>query len=280
MTGVRQGAMTGGQAIAAAAAALMGQRLADWRAVAGGDLSAVVRLRLAGGATAIAKTGPDPGAEAAMLAAIRAAGVPAPRVLAASDRVLVLEELPDRGGLDATGWRDLGRALRRLHAARGAGYGWPDDYAFGAVAIRNAPCGSWPEFWADRRLLPELAALPAAAARRLEALARDLPNRLPAHPAPALLHGDLWAGNVLADGGALSGLIDPACYHGHGEVDLAMLHLFGGPGAEFVESCGASEPGAAERRAIYQLWPAIVHMRLFGAGYGGMLDRLLIRAVV
>lgn len=272
--------MSGERAIAEAAAALLGQPLVDWRAVAGGDLSAVLRLRLADGVTAIAKTGPDPRGEAAMLAAIRAAGVPAPQVLAASDRVLVLEELSDRGGLGPGGWRDLGRALHRLHAAEGAGYGWPGDYAFGAVAIRNAPCDSWPEFWAHRRLLPELAALPADAARRLEALAHDLPNRLPVRPAPALLHGDLWAGNVLADGGALSGLIDPACYYGHGEVDLAMLHLFGGPGAEFAEGYGALEAGAGERLAIYQLWPAIVHVRLFGVGYVGMLDRLLSRAGV
>ena len=44
--------------------------------------------------------------------------------------------------------------------------------------------------------------------------------------APARLHGDLWAGNLLwtADGGVL---IDPAAHGGHRETDLAMLALFG-----------------------------------------------------
>lgn len=273
-TGMRSGE------IAEAGARLLGAALADCRAVAGGDLSAVVWLRLATGDTAIAKTGPDPRAEAAMLDAIRTAGVPAPQVLAVSDRVLVLEELPDRGGLDDAGWRELGVALRCLHGAEGEDYGWPVDYAFGAVAIRNAPGADWPSFWAEQRLLSEVAAMPAGFARRLEALARDLPNRLPARPAPALLHGDLWAGNLLAADGRLSGQIDPACYFGHGEVDLAMLHLFGSPGAGFAAGYGALDPGAAERRAIYQLWPAIVHLRLFGAGYAGMLDRLLVTAGV
>jgi fructosamine-3-kinase len=112
-------------------------------------------------------------------------------------------------------------------------------------------------------------------ARRVEALAADLHNRLPARPAPALLHGDLWGGNILAAGDRVSGLIDPACYYGHAEVDLAMLGLFDQPGAAFTEAYGAPEPGHDERSAIYRLWPALVHLRLFGPGYRPMVDRLL-----
>ena len=36
-------------------------------------------------------------------------------------------------------------------------------------------------------------------------------------------------------------------------------------------------PGWRERRAAYQLFPALVHLRLFGAGYAGMVERLLSR---
>ncbi|WP_212525027.1 fructosamine kinase family protein [Actibacterium sp. MT2.3-13A] len=267
--------MTAGR-IAEEGARLLGEGLAGWRALAGGDLSRVVRARLSSGREAIFKTGPAPRVEAEMLRAIRAAGVPAPEVLGASARVLALEALADAGGLRGAGWEALGAAVRRLHGATGAGYGWPEDYAFGAVAIRNAPCDDWPGFWAERRLLTEAGALPPEFSRRLERLARALPERLPARPAPALLHGDLWAGNVLAaPGGGLSGLIDPASSYGHGEVDLAMLHLFGSPGTGFAAGYGAADPGVAERRPIYQLWPAIVHVRLFGAGYLGLLDRLL-----
>jgi len=46
--------------------------------------------------------------------------------------------------------------------------------------------------------------------------------------APALLHGDLWAGNVLTHGDRLTALLDPALYRGHPEVDLAFATMFGG----------------------------------------------------
>jgi fructosamine-3-kinase len=79
----------------------------------------------------------------------------------------------------------------------------------------------------------------------------------------------------LVEQGGLAALIDPACYHGHAEVDLAMLTLFDSPGDSFREAYGELEPGWAERRPIYQLFPALVHMRLFGRNYAGLLDRLL-----
>ena len=266
--------------LATSAAHLLGAELADWQVAGGGDLNLVVRLRLTDGTEAVAKAASDPRAEAAMLTAIRAAEVPAPAVRAVNADLLVLEAMEDSGGLSAEGWRELGAALRRLHTVPGIAYGWDRDYAFGKVVIHNAPCDTWPAFWAERRLLSETSALPSGLARRLERLARDLPNRLPVSPPPVLLHGDLWSGNVLATDGHLSALIDPACYCGDGEVDLAMLALFGSPGAAFAEGYGPLPLGAAERQPIYQLWPAIVHLRLFGGGYAGPLDRLLKQAGV
>ncbi|WP_337588228.1 fructosamine kinase family protein [Thioclava atlantica] len=263
------------------AAVLLGESVIRAQVLAGGDLSPVVSLSLTDGREVVAKGGPFPRIEGAMLQALSGAGAPVPRVLAVSERILVLERLAEGGGLAGSGWAELGTMLRALHSAPGAGevapYGWAEDYAFGSVAIPNAPLASWPDFWAERRLRPSLPALPSGLAHRVERVAADLRDRLPDRPFPALLHGDLWVGNVLASQGRLSGLIDPACYYGDAEVDLAMLHLFGAPGPSFKQAYGALEPGWEERRAVYQLWPALVHVRLFGAGYHGMLAGLLNR---
>ena len=259
-------------ALARRAAALLGGNLAQARTLPGGDLSECVLIRLADGREAVAKSGPAPRIEAAMLAAIHGSGAPAPAVLACDDAVLVLERLPDAG---APAPAELGRAVARLHAASGARYGWHVDYAFGPVTIENARHDDWPAFWGTRRLLCHAGHVPGPLMRRLETLAADLGNRLPARPRPALLHGDLWGGNVLSDGTRVTGLIDPACTHGHVEVDLAMLTLFGRPGPGFREAYGPPEPGEAERAAIYKLWPALVHLRLFRAGYRGMVEGFL-----
>ena len=260
--------------LAGAAAGLLGVAVTGAERLHGGDLSDVLRLHLADGRTAVAKSGPLARGEAEMLRAIAAAGAPAPEVLAAGDGVLVLEDLGRDEGPGAA-WADLGAALRRLHGSLGTGYGWPADHALGPVAIPNAPAPDWPAFWAERRLLPNCRHIAPDLARRVEALARRLPELLPADPPPSLLHGDLWSGNVMARGGRVTGLIDPACCFGDAEVDLAMLSLFGRPGPAFRRAYGATRPGAETRRPIYQLWPALVHLRLFGAGYRGLVERCL-----
>jgi fructosamine-3-kinase len=66
----------------------------------------------------------------------------------------------------------------------------------------------------------------------------------------------------LVAGDRVSGLIDPACYHGHTEVDLAMLAMFDQPDAAFYEAYGLLEPGHDERTAIYRLWPDTEKARL------------------
>jgi fructosamine-3-kinase len=51
--------------------------------------------------------------------------------------------------------------------------------------------------------------------------------------------------------------------------------LFDSPPDPFWSAYGALEPGWRERSPIYQLFPALVHLRLFGAGYAAMVGRLL-----
>ncbi|MEW2914890.1 fructosamine kinase family protein [Leisingera sp. JC11] len=248
---------------------LLGAEVAHARPLHGGDLSEVRLLTLSDGRQAVAKTGPLVAAEAAMLRAIRDAGAPAPEVLGVAGPVLLMDALEETAA-GAEGWQALGHSLRQLHSVTGPHYGWAEDYAFGGVEIPNAPLENWVEFWASRRLLASPDALPRDLRQRVEALCLRLPELLPAAPPAALLHGDLWSGNVLFSGPAAY-LIDPACYWGHGEVDLAMLHLFGAPPAAFHDAYGEPEPGYEARRAIYQLWPALVHLRLFGSGYRSMV---------
>ena len=243
----------------------------------------VLRLAFSDGRSVVAKGGASPPREAEMLRALTAAGAPTPTVLAVDERVLVLEACPADGALEGV-WGDLGEVLARLHGDASAGasagapadgrYGWPEDDDFGPLPIPNAWSDDWPAFWGERRLLAHIERLPPDVARRLAVLASDLPGRLPAQPCAALVHGDLWSGNVLVSGGRVSALIDPAAYVGHAEVDLAMLTLFASPDRRFFDAYRPA-PDWSQRRPIYQLWHALVHLQLFGEGYRGLVERLL-----
>ena len=245
--------------------------------LAGGDLAGAVRIRLSDGRELVAKEGPFVSREARMLEAIRETGAPAPAVIGVRDELLLIELLPSEGRPTGAAWASLAEALERLHGATGEAYGWSEDYAFGHVGIPNEKSQSWPEFWAQNRLLNNCPYIPPTLARRVELLCAGLADRLPENPRASLLHGDLWGGNILVSQDRVSGLIDPACYYGDREVDFAMLSLFDHPPAEFFEQADL-EPGWRERREIYRLWPLLVHLRLFGHSYrasvSGCLDRL------
>ena len=241
----------------------------------GGDLSEVLLVPRPDAGPAVAKGGPAAGTEAQMLRALAEAGVPVPAVEAEYGDVLLIEHVEADEAFTPRAWADVGARVRAMHAHLGESYGWPVDYAFGSVRLDNRPGDDWPRFWGEQRLVETAALLDRPWRERVEKLAGRIGELLPARPPAALLHGDLWAGNMLVKDGRLAALIDPACYYGDAEVDLAMICLFGRPDASFWDAYGPLEPGWRERRTVYQLFPALVHLRLFGASYGALADRLL-----
>ena len=243
--------------------------------LAGGDLSEVARVRRSGGQLSVAKANASSATEAGMLRAIAATGVPAPMVEGEYDDLLLLEYVDNDGLFSARTWSDIGQQIARLHGKTGEHFGWPVDFSIGTVQLDNREGRNWPRFWGEQRLASAVSVLDRPWRERVGRLIANLDDHLPASPTPSLLHGDLWSGNMLVREGQLAALIDPACYYGHKEVDLAMICLFGVPEENFWENYGALDPGWRQRRPIYQLFPGLVHMRLFGTVYAPLVDRLL-----
>ena len=73
-------------------------------------------------------------------------------------------------------------------------------------------------------------------------------------------------------------LIDPAIYFGSREMDIAMTQLFGGFDNSFLEhydNVFPLEPGYKERLDLYNLYPLLVHVNLFGGAYAGQVASTL-----
>jgi fructosamine-3-kinase len=241
------------------------------RTLAGGDVAQVWLEELADGRQVVRKHTPyDATLEAEGLHVLGDAGLHVPEVLAVDASTLVLEHVAAAPDLEA-----LGAELAGAHRRRGQRFGWHRDNVIGPLPQPNPACDSWLELYVEHRLLPYVGDLPAALADRLRRACEEvLPRVLDHDPVPSLVHGDLWAGNVLDE----RVVIDPAVHHGDRELDLAMLDLFGGVPPELQAGYDAVWPlqdGWRRRRPAQQLYHLLVHVRLFGAGYhGAVADRL------
>jgi fructosamine-3-kinase len=106
-----------------------------------------------------------------------------------------------------------------------------------------------------------------------------LPRWLDDGSPPSLVHGDMWTGNVLCKGGRIAAFIDPAVYYADAEIELAFSTLFGTFGEAFFDRYREHrplQPGFFEaRRDLYNLYPLLVHVRLFGGSYVGSVERTL-----
>jgi fructosamine-3-kinase len=230
----------------------------------------------------VIKTSPrvDLRIEARMLAVLAAVpGIPVPRVYTSTRSELVLEDLPGTSSFSQTAQRHGAELLADLHANldHKGRYGLDFDNLIGPLPQPNGWLASWVEFFRDRRLLSmtgEAAregAIPSQLASELERLGARLGDLIPEDPPSSLLHGDLWSGNILAEGDRITGLLDPSVYHGHAEMELAFITLFSTFGDAFFtryhELRPIDPPFWETRRGIYNLYPLLVHARLFGGHY-------------
>ena len=290
--------------LGAAVGAALGGRVAAARSLAGGDINQAYEVQLDDGRRVFVKSNQRSprgmfAAEARGLAWLAEAGaLRVPRVLAASEpdggaQFLALELVGSAAPAGDFAER-LGRGLAALHRHGAPRFGLDHDNFVGRLPQDNRAASStsstpatWPEFYRTRRLEAQLrrAVDGGLASSRLRAgfdrLFAALPDLVGPDEPPSRLHGDLWGGNLLVDEAGAPCLIDPAVYGGHREIDLAMMRLFGGFGARVFDAYDEAwplAPGHEERVGLYQLYPLMVHVNLFGGGYvqsvESALDRL------
>ncbi len=258
----------------------------------GGCIGQVAHVRLADGRDLVAKyddgRAPKLDIEGYMLRYLADhSQLPVPTVLVDLPHLLLMSYERGESRFSAEAQHHAADLLADLHAITAPQFGLERDTLIGGLPQPNTPTDSWLDFFRDQRLIymanegVRVGRLPASLRTRLGRLCNHLDRWLVEPKQPSLIHGDVWTTNVLASNGTSTAFLDPAVYYADPEIELAFTTLFGTFGEPFFERYHALRPIRdgffEERRDLYNLYPLLTHVRLFGGSYVASVDRTLQR---
>ncbi|MBP6386266.1 MAG: fructosamine kinase family protein [Pseudarcicella sp.] len=180
-------------------------------------------------------------------------------------------------------WEDFGHKLALLHQNTNTQFGLDFDNYIGVQKQTNDWMENGVDFFIQKRLKAQIdianydRKISKPLNDKFENLFQKLHNIIP-NDKPSLLHGDLWSGNVMTNPQGEAALIDAACYYGLREAELAFTTMFGGFETSFYEAYNSTYPipkGFSERIPIYNLYPLLVHVNLFGGGYLDAVEKIV-----
>jgi len=202
----------------------------------------------------------------------------------ANKQYLILEWL-EKGTSLSDMWETFGERLAMMHKRPQPGFGSNDDNYIGSLKQINGWQNEWPSFYAQCRIMPLVKILfdegsyTSKDLNAAQSFCNELTNFFPVEP-PALLHGDLWAGNYMIHSSGQVAIFDPAVYRGHREMDIGMTRLFGGFDKRFYDAYNEAYPlakGWEKRIVVTQLYPLLVHAVLFGGHYVSNTKEILMQ---
>lgn len=213
--------------------------------------------------------------------------LPVPDIIHNDNGLLIMSHLPSGGQLTSHAEEHAADLIADLHMITNPYFGFETNTVIGGLPQPNPKTERWVDFYCEHRLLymgaeaTKIDRLPLNLMVRLEKFTDTLNKKLLEPNAPSLIHGDLWGGNILCHDDKITGLIDPAIYFAHAEVELAFTTLFSTFGKTFFrryQEHRPLDPGFFEERCdIYVLYPLLVHVRLFGGSYVSQVERILSR---
>lgn len=258
--------------------------------LSGGCIGEVMRVDLVDGRSVVAKlSAGEKGrlhAEGEMLTylATRSA-LPVPVVLYQAPDLLILEYVDGESRFSPDVEQNAAHHLAALHRISAPQYGFETDTLIGGLTQPNSWCESWIDFFREHRLrymaqqCIAVNRLPLQFMPRIDDLCEQLGRWLIEPERPSLIHGDVWTTNVLAKKGRVTAFLDPAIYYAHPEIELAFITLFNTFGDVFFRRYHDLNPIQAgfleNRRDLYNLYPLLVHVRLFGGSYVRSVDGVL-----
>ncbi len=171
----------------------------------------------------------------------------------------------------------LGKGLGEMHLkayeSNPKKFGFPVEGFIGTTDQNKGWEDNWIDCFLNLRIIPQLLILKSKIVEKetINKVKEKIKSELLNHkPINALVHGDLWTGNVGTDKSGKGVIFDPACWWADNEVDIAMTKLFGVFRKEFYEEYHKIFPlkeGFEKRIIIYNFYHILNHANMFGGGY-------------
>lgn len=196
--------------------------------------------------------------------------LPVPKVYWYDQTTILMDFVTGTGVLDVGVEIDAAEKLAALHGVETRFFGLERDTAIASILQPNHFELDWLVFFRDHRLMAmadmalEAGMIDASLMIKLTKFSDKLSQYIGNTAKPSLIHGDLWPGNFLINGGKVAAFIDPAIYYADPEMELATIDLFGTFGENFFRRYNEIRPIAPEfydtRREIYKLYPLLVQV--------------------
>ena len=173
--------------------------------------------------------------------------------------------------------RKLGKGLGEMHLNSAEyspkKFGFPVEGFIGKTVQTQGWENNWIDCFLNLRIKPQLSMLKnnLLEFKTIKKINEKIRSQLINHkPLNALVHGDLWSGNIGVDQSGRGVIFDPASWWADSEVDIAMTQLFGGFKREFYEEYYKIIPknkGFEKRMIIYNFYHILNHANMFGGSY-------------
>jgi len=228
-----------------------------------------------------------------MLVNIKNYGITVPEVFDVSPTHLLMEYIETTPVSIPIREAEAAKLLSCLHSVTNESrmYGYYYDTTIASFTQKNEQTQyNWTLFLGQMRIMPmarecyDRGRISWQMVEKLEGLCRDLYKRIDMSLiTPSLLHGDLWSGNILFNMNGAT-VIDPALYFGDKEMELAFIMLFDTFGETFFRAYEEvhvlSDDFYEVKVPLYQIYPLLVHVALYGGSYVAQLEQVLKRLKV
>jgi fructosamine-3-kinase len=212
----------------------------------------------------------------ALLASANTIKVPQPILHGCFEaNIFLVMEAVIKGNTGKDFWQEFAYGLAGIHQKSASFFGLDTNNYIGSIPQSNNKHNHWASFYSEERILPLIQKAfsqkkcTVDEIKLAEKVCAKFESLMPPEK-PSLLHGDLWSGNFMANNECKAVIFDPAVYFGHREMDIAMTKLFGGFDACFYDYYNEAFPLQSlwqQRLDLFQLYPLLVHLVLFGGHY-------------